>query len=75
MVNIPTDAQGMRWEQALLLCRTGPGYYPDIASIHSLEDNCKQAFNHYYDLLFVTFTLLLCSESDTMLADFNKPKT
>ena len=38
IVSIPSEASGFRWEQAVLLCRAGPGFRPDIASIHSEEE-------------------------------------
>ena len=39
VVQIPSSNQGFRWEQALLLCRSGPGFRPDLANIESIEEN------------------------------------
>ena len=32
---------GLTWEQAKTECRKGPGYFPDLASVHSDKESGK----------------------------------
>ena len=38
IVTIDFELQAFRWDQALLLCRSGPGLNPDLASIANAEE-------------------------------------
>ena len=50
VVNIPSETQGFRYEQALILCRSGPGFRPDLANIESIEENGEVIY------LFIVFS-------------------
>ena len=53
IVSIPNEVSGFRWEQAALLCRAGPGFRPDIASIQSEEEMGTES------ILFLIFIMQL----------------
>ena len=39
VVIVENEADGQMWSQAVSTCRAGPGIAPDIASIHSDQEN------------------------------------
>ena len=39
VVIVDDELDGQMWSQAVSTCRAGPGLHPDIASIHSHEEN------------------------------------
>ena len=41
VVIVDDELDGFRWQEAAIACRDGPGLNPDIASIHSDEENGK----------------------------------
>lgn len=57
MVNGGPD-DGLMWSEAVRECRRGPGFMPDIASIHDLKETGEEIF--------------MFSESTTILFQFHR---
>ena len=52
---ITSTDDGLTWQEAREKCQKGPGYYPDLASIHSDIELCK-SITHYFLIKVLTIS-------------------